>query len=455
MLENYLKKIESLISPNNYSRSNFKDKISIEPLDDDLIYTIKTEGNGIKTEEEHICDTVNQEENEKIMKKRIETEGKLEAPEDIKINSSKSVQSALLNTKKNFKIQNSEGDAKSLLDKIHNLNLKNMTYRNDIEKFKHKIKQLTQEIDNQKQLIIKYENEKESSVQYLLKLENMLNHNKNNINCIHTSQEIKTQNMEIPISTSKDNNDEQLEQNSVKGNKSLFTESNFSVDVTKNNYITIDDKKHKEQFTLSSSSEVKEFITKLYKENQKLKMFQKHVFEISKSYDDINDNLHESIMKIQELVNNHEKGSNFENALLGNYQKVVNNVNATLHTKQKEYNILIKEKDEQIVLIQNELLFLSNDIEERKKDRTKEIQIIINLEEEVKLLKQKLNEFGYYINNNKKEGFILKMKFNSNLKIEKSIEPAKTTLNTIVKHIETNLDMKDQSNEKCLEQFLK
>ena len=67
------------------------------------------------------------------------------------------------------------------------------------------------------------------------------------------------------------------------------------------------------KLNFNEKSEVKEFLTNLLEENQKLKLFQSQVEEISKNYDLVNDNIIDSMKAIQLMIENINKSDVFEN----------------------------------------------------------------------------------------------------------------------------------------------
>ena len=137
------------------------------------------------------------------------------------------------------------------------------------------------------------------------------------------------------------------------------------------------------------------------------------------------------------------KGKDNKDNLLKNYKQLVENVDKTLNTKQKEYNILLSTKDEEINMLQEELLNLNNEIQVRKKDRLKEQQMISELQREVDDFKIKrnsnLNENNECINDKRNNN-------NYDNTIDNRIEPVKKAVNKIVKNIEKNFNMKDKHN---------
>ena len=179
MLDDYIKKIENLITPNHYDRNNYKEKIlsgrddNYEQDERELKFKSnrkpKIEKIEKKTSKEY-------EKMNKIDKKKQENEGKLENPEFDNLLQRSIVKSEEIkeSTRKINGKEYTDDDIESLLEKVKSLNMKNMNYRYEIEKYKNKISQLQKDYDAQIDLQNKMEKEKENLTKYLLKLEKML-----------------------------------------------------------------------------------------------------------------------------------------------------------------------------------------------------------------------------------------------------------------------------------------
>lgn len=86
-------------------------------------------------------------------------------------------ESKVLQINNSIKIGNkeyTESDIRQLMEKVNNLNKKNMNYRYDIEKLKSKIEELEAENNQQKEEINKLEKQKENLAQYIIRLESTL-----------------------------------------------------------------------------------------------------------------------------------------------------------------------------------------------------------------------------------------------------------------------------------------
>ena len=166
----------------------------------------------------------------------------------------------------NLSNETSSNDIAIFQKKIHDLNIKSMNYR-------YEISQLKQQIDTQQQTIMqkdiyvqKLEKQRENDAKYLLKLETMISQKQKQETVVQQDNNIaKQESQQISFK-----NDEEL--------KSLN--------------LNFNDKK-----------EVKDFIIKTIKELTHLREFQTNVYKISKDYDSINENIIEGMNLIQSLIN--------------------------------------------------------------------------------------------------------------------------------------------------------
>ena len=444
MLDNYIKKIENLITPTYYDRNNYKEKILSEGNninEEDVEPKFKT----FKKPNYEKFQKKNSKEYEKknqIDKKKQENEGKLENPELDNLFQRTLAKTEEINEpiRKIKGKEYSDNDIETLLEKVKSLNLKNMNYRYEIEKYKNKINQLQKDYDIQIDLQNKMEKEKENLTKYLLKLEKMLQNKSKPIIINSTNSNIST------IS----NNQNNMSITATKKSVSIFNTSNINISVSGNNpIITIIDNVKNIKHTILSRDELQNFLLKIYKENQKLKAFQSQVFELSKNYDDINSNIEDSLKKLQETIKNSNNGNNIGQEILTQFQDFTEKIDKILETKQIEYNLLLKGKDDELEIIGEELLNVNKELEERKSDRLKEQKIIFDLENEIKeLKKQNISNENITRKNINNNYDIISMK--SEQQAKKLTEPAQVTVNNILKNIESNFNMNDKSNVKLI-----
>ena len=471
-------KIENINNSNNNKNNNInKDKIN---------------NNKANNENDNIINNNNieNERKEELNKMKQENSGKLQNPEfeiisnshnntNSNIQNNITIKSNINNNNNNFiKINDkiyTQNDLLNLLEKIKSINLKNMSYRYEMDKYKNKIIELNKTNSEQKEEIEKLEKEKENLTQYLLKLEKLIRGQKslssnqsmhsNNLNTNSTILNTnKNKNFNVINNNhininNKNKNIKEKETIEMKKSYNLFNQSNIDVSIGGNNpYIVITDVNTKVQTTLNNKKELKNFLIRINKENLKLKNFQKKVFELSKNYDDLNSNLEETINKFSDLLNNNinndENNNNNDNInkaeFLENYKILCEQINKTLELKQNEYNTLLEGKDEALYLLQEELFITSNELEDRKRDRINEQKIINSLQIEINDLNEKLdnnnknNFISINSNNNKDDKNVNNLR--TEFEAQKMTIPAKQVVNSIIKKIEKNFNMEDESN---------
>jgi len=471
-LSNKNSKIEN-INYNNYKKNN---NIIIDKNNNNN-KTNNNDNDNINND-----NSIENERKEELNKMKQENLGKLQNPEfEIISNSNNNTNSNVQNnsTIKNNSNNNNnfmkindkiytQNDILNLLEKIKSINIKNMSYRYEMEKYKNKIIELNKTNSEQKEEIEKLEKEKENLTQYLLKLEKLIRGQKSlspnqslNSNILNTNSSNSNINKNRKLNVINNNNKNIKEKETIEMKKSynLFNQSNIDVSIGGNNpYVVITDVNTKVQTTLNNKKELKNFLIRINKENLKLKNFQKKVFELSKNYDDLNSNLEETINKFTDLLNNNNDDNNNVNInkaeFLENYKILCEQVNKTLELKQNEYNTLLEGKDEALYLLQEELFITSNELEDRKRDRINEQKIINSLQIEINDLNEKLdnnsnnnfydNFISNNLNNNKDDKNLNSLR--TEIEAQKMTIPAKQVVNNIIKKIEKNFNMEDESN---------
>ena len=105
----------------------------------------------------------------------------------------------------------------------------------------------------------------------------------------------------------------------------------------------------------------------IIKENVELKKFKENVYNISKQYDEINENIIVSLNEIDRLfqkLNDKNFDMNLDlqiKTLTGiktNFEGAITNLIDTMKLKQEEYNLLLEEKEKEVkkVLAENDVL---------------------------------------------------------------------------------------------------
>jgi hypothetical protein len=314
MLEDYLKRLENLITPETYSKANFKERIGVtsrgseqfSPNKDIVLEDSKRlidsylNKMGVKEQDQKSFS----EGRLKAYNKILESEGKFEHPPDEVGNTGNPSRTGRMFSKDRVNEDSvarvlsyspNKEDIGVLREKIHNINLKNMNYRHEIETLKANINNLTKELDEQRQLITKYERQKESDNKYLLKLEGMLQNSK-------SSSLLSFKTPTNPNGAINDLSRITSTHTGFKNKRNTSFNDLFSVEFSKNNILIEEKGNGGNILNVNDKEELRMLVLNLLTENKKLKDFQKEVFEISKSYDNINEGMMEAIKGIQGLV---------------------------------------------------------------------------------------------------------------------------------------------------------
>jgi hypothetical protein len=267
MLDDYLKKLENMITPQTYSKHNYKNKFNMNYKD-----------SIINEKDNKLIEDINDnplENRMRVYNKILESDDKFQSPPyDIKmINRTQSMSQSQVNEK----------------EKIHQLNIKNMNYRHEIETLKNKMNDAVKELEEYKILVNKLEKQKDSDNKYLLKLEHMLESNKTQGGLMFRNYSNGSMSDISKISR-----------------KTIASNEYYSIEY-KTNTIIIEDKYNDSTIAISEKEELKQYILNLLTENRRLKDFQNQVYEISKNYDDINSNMLDSIKSLQDILSNDQR----------------------------------------------------------------------------------------------------------------------------------------------------
>lgn len=271
MLDDYLKKLESIITPQTYSKQNYKSKFNLnnEPEVNNKLIEDYIAKMGVKSN-----DNLLSESRIRVYNKMLESDDRFQAPPD---EFNKTLVLDKVNKSENQNLEK---------EKIHQLNIKNMNYRHEIETLKSSLSKANKEIEEYKQLVSKLEKQKDSDNKYLLKLEHMLENSKG-VNG-------------LLFRYSNGSNVSNVSKRSHTSNEYYNVEY-------KSNTLTIDDKFNDNVITIADKEDLKQYILSILTENRKLKEFQGQVFEISRNYDDINSTMLESIKSLQDTLSNDQR----------------------------------------------------------------------------------------------------------------------------------------------------
>jgi hypothetical protein len=420
MLEEYIKRLENLIIPHNFSKTNFREKLKAEFEDPAEIEERKKKNyntEALKDVQSELVDEYIQKmgvkETEEA-KNHPSSDNKIKIYQRILDNEAEQAQqetneAALSQNSKvnktfslspSRRLKTGNYDEATLREKVHSLNIKAMNYRHEVETLKNKILELNKKIDDQQGEIQKMEKQRESSNKYLIKLETLLAHNNTELKSssyLYTNNNTQANN----LNNSKLNNSKFAQMNNSKDSK-----ENWTVELNKLNHLGIDEKSNNVRINLNDKAETRDYITNLIQENQKLKSFQNGVFEISKKYDDINENMIEGMKQIQIILNNNKKENernvdeNTKKDIIKNFEKLVENVEKTIEIKQSEYNFLIESKEQEMKFLQDEIIKLNENMETVKRDRLRDQKVLIDYETEIAHLNNRIEEIQLKNNEN-------------------------------------------------------
>ena len=359
MLEEYMQQLESIIEKDEYDLSNFAEKI--QKREDQL-----------KLSSEQVNDEpqFNSSENN-VTSKKENTISTIENRPPWGSNTLKNKKNKVRESIKQEKIIS----ANNIKNKVEQRKKQNLKFRKQQEEVHKKEDELKNKIIGKQDELIKIEKEKEDLSKYLLMLEK-----------VAKGQNLGDKTGEVMTFTEKDSNKEDNK------NYEAFDSQSLTINISGGSPNVIMEDEKGEKLIILSKKDLMKYLNKLYKENQALKNFQNQIFNLSKSYGDINDNLADCIAGFQELCMNTD-GDKI------NIEDVQNKLNdlkkyleSSLETKNNEYNILMDKKDEDINLIKNEFILLEKDMKESTFDRLEEQRKILELQEKKEELERQIAE---------------------------------------------------------------
>ena len=359
MLDEYMQQLESIIEKDEYDLSNFAEKI--QKREDQL-----------KLSSEQVNDEpqFNSSENNATSKKE-NTISTIENRPPWGSNTLKNKKNKVRESIKQEKIIS----ANNIKNKVEQRKKQNLKFSKQQEEVHKKEDELKNKIIGKQDELIKIEKEKEDLSKYLLMLEK-----------VAKGQNLGDKTGEVMTFTEKDSNKEDNK------NYEAFDSQSLTINISGGSPNVIMEDEKGEKLIILSKKDLMKYLNKLYKENQALKNFQNQIFNLSKSYGDINDNLADCIAGFQEVCMNTD-GDKI------NIEDVQNKLNdlkkyleSSLETKNNEYNILMDKKDEDINLIKNEFILLEKDMKESTFDRLEEQRKILELQEKKEELERQIAE---------------------------------------------------------------
>ena len=364
MLDEYMNQLEAIIDKDEYDLSNFAEKI--QKRDEQL----KLSSNQLYDEPQFIT-TEKKLSMPDVSSKKESTITSIENRPPWGSNTLKNKKNKVRESLKQEKIIS----ANNIKNKAEKRIKKNMLLKKDKEEAHKKENELQKQIIGKQDELIKIEKEKEDLSKYLLKLEK-----------VAKGQNIGDKTSEIMTFTEKDNTKENNK------NYEAFDSQSLTINISGGSpNIVMDDQKG-EKIIILSKKDLMKYLNKLYKENQALKNFQHQIFNLSKSYGDINDNLADCIAGFQELcMNTPGDKINLEDVenKLNDLKKYMEN---SLETKTNEYNILMDKRDEDLTFLKSEFISLEKEMKEGTSDRLEEQRKILELQDKKEELERQIAE---------------------------------------------------------------
>jgi hypothetical protein len=342
--------LESIIEKDEYNRSNFEEKIR------------QREQLKLSSEKELDMQYSSTEKKTSVALNLSKKDNKVNSIENRPAWGSNTLKNKKNKIRENLK-QEKIINSNNIKEKVAQRKKKNLKFKQMREEAHKKRDELQEEVISKQNQLIILEKEKEELSKYLLKLEK-----------VTKDKNIGESNAEIMTFSEKDN--------SIENNKNFeaFDSQSLTINISGGSPNIVMENEKEEKIIILSKKDLMKYLNKIYKENQALKNFQQQIFNLSKSYGDINDNLAECISGFQELCMN-TSGNKIKiedvETKLSDLKKYMEN---SLETKTNEYNILMDKKDEDLNLLKSEFINMEKGINESGNDRLEEQRKILELQ---------------------------------------------------------------------------
>ena len=371
MLDEYMQQLEAIIDKDEYDLSNFEEKI--QKREEQL----KLSSNQLYEEPQFIT-TEKKITMQDFSSKKESTVLSIENRPPWGSNTLKNKKNPVRESLKQEKLIS----ANNIKTKTEQRKKKNLKYKKEQEEAHKKEDELQKQILGKQDDITKIEKEKEDLSKYLLKLEK-----------VAKGQGIGDKTGDVMTFTEKDNAKENNK------NYEAFDSQSLTINISGGSPNVVMEDQKGEKIIILSKKDLMKYLNKIYKENQALKNFQHQIFNLSKSYGEINDNLADCIAGFQELcMSTSGDKINLEDIenKLNELKKYMEN---SLETKTNEYNILMDKRDEDLTLLKSEFINLEKDMKENSDDRLEEQRKIMDLQEKKEELERQIAELEEKQNN--------------------------------------------------------
>ena len=364
MLEEYMQQLEAIIDKDEYDLSNFEEKI--QKREEQL----KLSSNQLYEEPQFIT-TEKKISMQDFSSKKDSTVLSIDNRPPWGSNTLKNKKNPVRESLKKEKMIS----ANNIKNKTEQRKKKNLKFKKEQEEAHKKEDELQKQILGKQDDLTKIEKEKEDLSKYLLKLEK-----------VAKGQGIGDKTGEVMTFTEKDNAKE------TNKNYEAFDSQSLTINISGGSPNVVMEDQKGERIIILSKKDLMKYLNKIYKENQALKNFQHQIFNLSKSYGEINDNLANCIAGFQELcMSTSGDKINLEEVenKLNELKKCMEN---SLETKTNEYNILMDKRDEDLTLLKSEFINLEKDMKESTNDRLEEQKKILDLQEKKEELERQIAE---------------------------------------------------------------
>ena len=359
-----MKQLEKIIDKDEYDRSNFEEKILKR---EELLNKFKQQNNQ-EIEKNPLEQNFMQEETSK----KIKNNHNLDNRPAWGSNTLKNKKNKVRESYKQSKVLNS----KNINHKVETKKKTNLNLKKEREKIKQKHTELEKQLISKEDELNKVIKEKEDLSKYLFKIEKVVKGNSGN----------PKDRSSVVTFSEKDNNAENGK------NYEAFDSQSLTINISGGSPNIIMQDEKGQQIIILSKKDLMKYLNKLYKENQGLKNFQNQIFNLSKSYDDINNNLADCIAGFQELCMNNQNDKITMQDVDEKLNELKKHIESSLETKMNEYTILMDKRDEDLGLLKSEFIDLEKEMKESGDDRFEEQKKIIELQVKKEELERQIAE---------------------------------------------------------------
>ena len=158
--------------------------------------------------------------------------------------------------------------------------------------------------------------------------------------------------------------------------------------------VTMQDSTTGNKNAISNQQEMMRFLNKIYRENLSLKNLQHQVYALSRTYEDIKNNLSESISGFKEISDkNNLLGDDVKTSVNGQLTEFKSEIERSLEEKQNEYNNNMDKKDTDYKALSEQYLSSLKELEQLRIERINSQKLNLELNLRLEVLQNKINEY--------------------------------------------------------------